>query len=134
MRAHFHRILVLAGLLGNAAAQTQPETQTPAIADGPLVCFTVGRGDGKDRENVLFVTNVDGTTQPREFFRSRDNARVLQRLDRDHLLVASFGSPYALLVVDLTAGTNRVLADGAPHEFVAVHGDDVLHLGDRRES
>jgi hypothetical protein len=137
MRARFHRSLVLAGLLCSAAAQTQTETQkdtqAPAIADGPLVCFTVARGDGKDRENVHFVANVDSTAAPREFFRSHDHARVLQRLDRDHLLVASFGSPYALLVVDLGAGTTREMAPGAPHEFVAVHGDDALFLGDRRE-
>lgn len=129
MCARFHRTLVLTGLLCCAAAQTE----MPAIADGPLVCFTVGHGEGKDRENLHFVANVDGQAAPREFFRTRDNARVLQRLDRDRLLVASYGSPYALLVVDLTAGTTRELAAGAPHEFVAVHGDDVLHLGDRRE-
>jgi hypothetical protein len=128
MRARFHRTLVLAGFSCSAAAQ-----ETPAIADGPIVCFTVARSADKDRENVHFVANVDGDAAPREFFRSRDNARVLQRLDRDHLLVASFGSPYALLVADLTAGTTRELAPGAPHEFIAVHGDDVLHLGDRRE-
>jgi len=126
MRELSHRPLVLAGLLCCAAAQTP----APAIADGPLVCFTVGRGEGKDRENVHFVANVDGAAAPREFFRSGDSARVLQRLDRDHLLVASFGLPYALLVVDLGAGTRRELAAGAPYGFVAVRGDDVLHLGD----
>lgn len=127
MRARFHRTLVIAVLVSCAAAQT-----LAPIADGPLVCFTVARGEGKHRENVHFVASVDGAAPPREFFRSRDNASVLRRLGRDHLLVASFGSPYALLVVDLTAGTARELAPGAPHEFVAVHGDEVLHLGDGR--
>ncbi len=121
--------LVLVSLAAVAAAQTE----TAAIDDGPLVCFTVARGRDMDRENVLFVANTDGTRPAREFFRSRANARVLQRLDHDHLLVGSFGSPYALLVVDLTSGTTRELAPGAPHEFVAVHGDDVLHLGDGRQ-
>ncbi|HEX6812122.1 MAG TPA: hypothetical protein VF384_10905 [Planctomycetota bacterium] len=123
------RALLLVGLGGFVAAQQAPA----AITDGPLICFTVPRGADGKRDSVFFAANVEGQAPAREFFRSKDNASVLQRLDRDHLLVASYGSPYGLLVVDLTAGTPRELAPGAPHAFVAVHGDDVLHLGDPRE-
>ena len=69
MRTRFPSTLVLAGFVSCAAAQ-----EVAPIADGPLVCFTVARGEGRFRENVHFVANVDGQAVPRAFFRSRDNA------------------------------------------------------------
>lgn len=116
-----------------AAAGTPRAQSSPApVSTGPLVCFTTNARTPDATEVTLHIAELDGTGPSRPFWRNSDNANVLARLDRDHLLLTSYGSPYALLVVDLAAGTHRVLAAGAPHGFVAVHGADVLFLGDPR--
>lgn len=110
-------------------AQTLPAP----VGDGPLLCFRTDHDAGAHHEVTLHVTELGEHDLTKPFWRGRHNVEVLRRLDRDHLLLASYGEPYALLVVDLPAGTQAMLADGAPHEFVAVRDDVVLHLGDPRE-
>ncbi len=122
------RIGALAGIVGLAGAAPAQALAAP-VGPGALVCLTTNDGPAV----TLHVAEVDGERPARPFWMGRGNADVLVRLDQDQLLLASYGEPYALVVVDLRAGTSRLLADGCPHDFVAVHGDDVLHLGDARE-
>ncbi len=124
------RCTILAAVhLLTAAATAQ--TTAVAVGNGPLLCFVVA-GD-VDGEQIHRLAELEGDGPAREFWRPPANAEVLRRLDRQHLLVASYGSQYALLVLDVAAGGLRELAPGAPHGFVAVHGDDVLYLGDPRD-
>lgn len=101
------------------------------LGPGPLVCYERNFG-GKPREVGLFAANCDGDQKGRLFWRNSGNVNVVARLDQSHILVASYGSPYALLVVDTKIGAHRVLAEGSPHSFVGVRGDEVLYLGDDR--
>ena len=119
-------------LSATAVAMAQATTQAAPVGDGPLVVLRTGSPLDNGGATVWSVAELDGKGPAQPFWRSKDNCDVLARLDRDHLLLASYGAPYALVVVDLAHGRHTVLVDGAPHEFVAVHGDDVLHLGDRR--
>ena len=105
--------------------------QDRAVDAGPLLCFTTVRGDGAQRVDVLLLAELQVDRPPRELWRGQP-CRVLCRLDRDRLLL-SCREPYGLVVVDAAAATHFTLADGAPDGFVAVHGDDVLFLGDARE-
>ncbi|HEX5053421.1 MAG TPA: hypothetical protein VFZ65_16710 [Planctomycetota bacterium] len=130
---HTTRCVAAAALVGLGLPAQSPATRV-AVDAGPLLCFTTAEQVSGARENVHWVASLHGDGPAAAFWRSRDNAAVLRRLDRDHLLVASFGTPYALLVVDLAAGSVRELAPDAPHGFVAVHADDVLYLGDRRDA
>ncbi|MEO6593686.1 MAG: hypothetical protein ABIP94_02915, partial [Planctomycetota bacterium] len=125
--------LPLAIAFADLVLRAQVPTTAVQVDPGPLLCFATTEFGGGEREHVLWVASLQASGPAAEFWRIRDNAAVLRRLDRDHLLVASYGELYALLVVDLTGGSARELAPGAPHEFVGVHGDDVLHLGDPRE-
>ena len=127
-----HRVRA-ALLFGFAPIPALPAQSLPApVGTGPLLCLTTNSRSEGHPEVTLHVAELAGEGPARPIWRNRDNAQVLARLDQQHLLLASFGNPYALLVLDLAAGKHRVLADGAPHEFVALHGDAVLHLGDRR--
>ena len=113
-----------------AAAAVANAQGSEAVADGPLLCFQVHSEDG--RERIHHVLELDRAGAARAFWRSPGNAAVLHRLDRRHVLMASYGDPYALLVVDLASGAAREIAPGVPHSFVAVHGDEVLYIGDDR--
>ncbi len=132
LRTMWLRSLCVAAPLACCGAHAQAPPR--AFDDGPLLCFTTNTLPAKPAEVLLHVVPLHGDAKPTVFWTNRGNANVLARLDRDRLLLASYGEPYALIVVDLAAGTHRVLADGCPHEFVAVHGDHVLHLGDPREA
>lgn len=126
-----HRVRA-ALLFGIAPITALPAQSLPApVGPGPLLCLATNSRSAQP-EVTLYVAELAGEGPARPIWRNRDNADVLARLDQQRLLLASYGNPYALLVLDLAAGTHQVLADGAPHEFVAVHGDAVLHLGDRR--
>lgn len=119
---------VVTGLAAFAPAQAK----VVDVGAGPLLTFTVEHGGPDHRESAHFVVEVEGAGPAREFWRTGHNTGVLRRLDRHRLLAASYGDPHALVVIDLAAGTVRELAPGAPHGFIAVHGDDVLYLGDPR--
>lgn len=105
-----------------------------AVGDGPLLVLTTNGLATNNHEITMHVAELNGEGSARPFWRSRGNAEVLARLDRDHLLLASYGEPYALVVIDLPTGTSRVLANGCPHDFVTWRDDVVLHLGDPREA
>lgn len=121
-----------AWLFGALAAGTLPAQSLPApVGAGPLLCLTINSFDGNDGV-TLHVAEIEGDGPARPIWHNHTSARVLARLDRQHLLLASQGDPDALLVVDLDNGNHRSLADGAPSEFVALHGDAVLHFGDSR--
>ncbi|MBL8754563.1 MAG: hypothetical protein JNK15_14765 [Planctomycetes bacterium] len=115
-----------------AAAPAQARAFAATVGAGPLVALRTSSPLENGSATVWSIADVEGTGKAAPFWRGPGNCDLLARLDRDHLLLASYGEPYALVVVDLTAGTHTILADGAPHEFVALHGDLVLHLGDGR--
>lgn len=119
-------------LAAAAAAPAQARAFAATVGAGPLVALRTGSPLENGSATVWSIADVEGTGKAAPFWRGPGNCDLLARLDRDHLLLASYGEPYALVVVDLTAGTHTILADGAPHEFVALHGDLVLHLGDGR--
>ncbi|MCK5942231.1 MAG: hypothetical protein KAI24_09710 [Planctomycetes bacterium] len=110
-----------------ATAQQDP---LPELDAGPVICMS--RAESKPHRVHLYAANCDGAHGARRFWTNRGNVKLLARLDRTHFLVGSYGEPYALLVVDAATGAHRVLAEGAPHGFVAVHGGDVLYIGDNR--
>jgi len=119
-------------LLAAFAGASLAFAQGAAVDAGPLLCFQAVRGDGAERTDVLLLAELQVDRPPRELWRGRP-CRVRCRLDRDHLLLSS-REPYGLVVVDAAAATHFTLADGAPDGFVAVHGDDVLFVGDAREA
>ncbi|MCB9887833.1 MAG: hypothetical protein H6838_20275 [Planctomycetes bacterium] len=118
-----------ASVLAQAAP---PETVGGAIDPGQLLCFSNRESAAADAVTCLHLVELATDRAPRCIWRSPRAVRVLRRLDRDHLLLASFAEPYALLLLDAATGEHRVLAPGAPHGFVAVHGDEVLFVGDGR--
>jgi hypothetical protein len=130
MRTVARLVCLLAGSAFCVQAQAVPAAASVGV--GPLVAVRIDTPLDDGRTNVWCIADVDGTRLAQPFWRSASNCDVLARLDRDHLLLASYGDPYALVVVDLTAGTHTILAEGAPHEFAGLHGSDVLHLGDGR--
>ena len=125
--------LLLVGLFGSGLATTASSQEGFAVTldDGPIVSFA-NYADGKPHRVDLYVANCNGDQPAQRFWRNTGNTKLVARLDRTHLLIASYGDPYGLIVVDTATGKHRLLAEGSPHEFVAVHGDDVLYLGDNR--
>ncbi|MBL9079777.1 MAG: hypothetical protein JNL08_19905 [Planctomycetes bacterium] len=100
--------------------------QDPApLGSGPLLCYVVV-DEGVHR---LTAVELEPPGTPRELCRSPAPVRVLQRLDRDHLLLSTGD---ALVLLDAAAGAMQALLATTADRFVAVHGDDVLVLGDAR--
>lgn len=102
-----------------------------ALGPGPLVTFLTTTG-GNPHRCLLHIANAHGDEPAKVFWDNCGNAITIARLDQHHILIASYGEPYALIVVDTRTGANRVLTDGCAGNFVAVHGDNVLYLGDNR--
>ena len=121
-------LLLLAGLASSLPAQ---EGFPIALDQGPLICFAKAAG-GKPHRVDLYAASCNGNQGGKRFWRNTGNTKLVARLDQTHLLVSSYGEPYALITVDTSTGKHRILADGSPHSFVAVHGDDVLYRGDNR--
>lgn len=121
-------LLLLAGLGSNGLAQ---EGFPVTLDQGPLICFSKA-AVGEPQCVDLYAASCNGEQQGKRFWRNTGNTKVVARLDHTHLLVASYGEPYALIVVDTKTGMHRVLAEGSPSSFVAVHKSDVLYLGDNR--
>ncbi|MFT4513222.1 MAG: hypothetical protein ACI89X_002858 [Planctomycetota bacterium] len=121
-------LLLLAGLGSTVLAQ---EGFPVTLDQGPLICFSKATNDKPHRVN-LYVANCDGDQKGKRFWQNAGNSNVVARLDQTHLLVASYTEPYGLIVVDTKTGKHRMLAEGSSHDFVAVHGDEVLYLGDNR--
>ncbi|MFT7535624.1 MAG: hypothetical protein ACI85K_001577 [Hyphomicrobiaceae bacterium] len=121
-------MLLLTGLGSSVLAQ---EGFPITLDQGPLICFSKA-AEGEPQCVDLYVANCSGEQQGTRFWRNTGNTKVVARLDQSHLLLASYSEPYALIVVDTLTGKHRVLAEGSPHDFVAVHNADVLYLGDNR--
>ncbi|MFN3241449.1 MAG: YncE family protein [Planctomycetota bacterium] len=124
-------ILLAPFLLAAPAAAQQLERPELALDVGPVVCFSKNAG-GSPRQTDLYVANCDGERGAQRFCRVQGNVRIVTRLDRSHFLLACYDQPYGLVVVDAATGVQHLLADGSPHDFVALHGGDVLYLGDDR--
>lgn len=114
-----------------AATATAQQGFAIDLDRGPIISFERSVG-GKPHRVELHVANCDGDRPAQVCWRNVGNTELVARLDRTHLLISSYGTPYALIVLDTKTGKHRVLAEGSPHDFVAVHGDDVLYLGDNR--
>jgi len=103
------------------------------LGPGPLVCFE-RNSPGTPHEVSIFAANCDGDAAAKKFWINAGNADVVARLDQSHILIASYGQVYGLIVVDTKTGSHQLFAEGSPHSFVAQRGDEVLFLGDDRWS
>lgn len=101
------------------------------LGPGPVVCFE-RNSPGTPHQVSIYATNCDGDQKARRFWINSGNADVVARLDQSHILVASYGEPYGLIVVDTKTGSHHLLAEGSSHSFVAQRREEVLFLGDNR--
>jgi len=128
-------IRIAARLLALATATAAPiaaqQDQQLELGAGPVVCFTQNAG-GTPRMSHLLVANCDGDRKAQRFCKVQGNVRIAARLDRSHFLLSCYDKPYGLVVADAHTGATHLLAEGSPHDFVGLHGDQVLYLGDNR--
>lgn len=73
------------------------------LDQGPLICFSKA-AEGEPQCVDLYVANCNGEQQGTRFWRNTGNTKVVAWLDQSHLLLASYGEPYALIVVDTLTG------------------------------
>lgn len=104
-----------------------PAQGLPApVGPGPLLCLQPGGLEYS--QFTLQIVELDGDGPARPIWSNCEWAQVLDRLDQQHLLLASYDQPKALLVLDLATGKHQVLAKSQTEPFAAVRGDAVLHL------
>lgn len=90
---------------------------------GPALVFTTIETVDVTRREIVHLAEIEGS-QVYELHRGRLAARVLQRLDRDHVLLSQ-REPAGLVVVHVPSGSRHTLAEGRSR-FVGQHGERVL--------
>ena len=112
------------------AAPLLAQSPNPPRTDaGPLLAFTTGTVSESASLHTLHFVPTSHTAEPTAIWRSQEPAEVLQRLGRDHVLLAHHDEPGALVLVNLSTGAHRRLPDSHSAGFVTVHGSEVVHLG-----
>jgi hypothetical protein len=120
----------------SAAAQDSRRAESRpsnAISDGPLLAFsTFATGDaGRAGGKALTVFDPQRGASYRALAGIRGPITCEARLDARRALMRPYGDPEGLVVVDFEDESHRLLTP-APFGFVAVVGDEVLHLGEAR--
>lgn len=107
------------------AATVGLNAQEHALDAGPLLAFTVVQTNDSKRQNILRVAELEGSGNF-ELYHGKHGARVLRRLDRDHLLL-ELPDPKRLVAFDVPRGVGRELVRGSC-KFTSVRDGDVLFL------